>query len=423
MAAKIQPQPHLTIDKAQARRFLLIQQSLYPPRQFTGPEDILAFFERVGCVQFDPVDVVGRNPDLVLQSRVRGYRPELLDRLLYRDRLLWDGWDKVQSIYRAADWPYFERRRQANRDNHWFPQEEPVKLQPLILDLIRERGPLCSLDLEKQEKIGGFWGVPIRVERAALENLYNMGALGVHHRVGSRRYFDLVERLLPDEILAARDPHPTLEAHQDWHVLRRIRSMGLAHPGAGEHWGGMLGMKTPERRAALERLLQRGEALCLAVAEIPGQVYYIHAADLLLVQAAASPAVELPRAALIAPLDNLIWQRDLVRALFDFDYVWEVYKPAHQRQFGHYTLPVLYGERFVARCEPVFQNKTGRLVMRGWWWQPDAVVDSPLQAALAECLREFTAYLGAERMEWQSGLENDPLIDALIQLLAQPNAG
>ena len=94
---------------------------------------------RVGCIQFDPINVVGRNPDLVLQSRVAGYRPEMLEELLYIDRALLDGWDKVSSIYAAADWPYFARRRAAMRERHGSPSGQPLVIPPPVVDQIREQ--------------------------------------------------------------------------------------------------------------------------------------------------------------------------------------------------------------------------------------------------------------------------------------------
>ena len=82
-----------------------------------------------------------------------------------------------------------------------------------------------------------------------------------------------------------------------------------------------------------------------------------------------------PAATFIGPLDNLIWDRDLIRWLFDFDYTWEVYKPAAQRKYGHYVLPVLYGDRFIARVEPIFDRKARVLTVVNWWWEVGVAPD------------------------------------------------
>jgi uncharacterized protein YcaQ len=107
------PTATLILSKPDARRFLLAHQHLWPPRRLEDKAGIMDYIRHVGCIQFDPINAVGRNPDLVLQSRVANYHPALLEDLLYTDRQLIDGWDKVASIYSTADWPYFARQRVA----------------------------------------------------------------------------------------------------------------------------------------------------------------------------------------------------------------------------------------------------------------------------------------------------------------------
>jgi len=407
------PNPKLTINKKQARRFLLAYHSLWPPRQLTGKQGALQFMQTVRCVQFDPVNVVGWNPDLVFQSRVGDYTSKMLDDLLYADRLLWDGFDKVGSIILVEDWPAFARRRKHYHEHAWLPEEQALKLQPLILEAIRERGPLSSIDLEQQETVGGYWGFPIRAERAALENLYSMGEVGIHHRVGTRRYFDLIERLLPPAVLERGDPHETLEDYQNWHVLRRVASVGLAHASGTEAWQGIFGVKGPERRTILRKLVERGDLLDIAVDEIPRQIFYMRASDANLLEAMTLQSTPGPRAVLLAPLDNLLWDRNLVRWIFDFDYVWEVYKPAHKRSYGHYVLPVLYGDRFVARCEPVLDRKSTQLVLRNWWWEADVTPTDEMLSGLRDCLTAFRDYLEVASIRFEEPVLADRWMRAI----------
>jgi len=102
-----------TITKQQARHTILAHQGLWPPYALEGKAGVLEYIHRVGCIQFDPLNIVGRNPELVLQARVAGFQPVMLQELLYKDRRLLDGWDKNMSIYGVEDWPYFHRRREA----------------------------------------------------------------------------------------------------------------------------------------------------------------------------------------------------------------------------------------------------------------------------------------------------------------------
>jgi uncharacterized protein YcaQ len=103
-------------------------------------------------------------------------------------------------------------------------------------------------------------------------------------------------------------------------------------------------------------------------------------------------------ASIIAPLDNLIWDRRFIEALFDFSYVWEVYKPVAQREYGYYVLPVLYGDRFVARFEPGRDKKREALTIQNWWWEKGVTPSLEMQAALMDCFRLFTTYLGRDKL-------------------------
>ena len=111
-----------------------------------------------------------------------------------------------------------------------------MQIAPEILESIRQRGPLSSLDIKNDQSIDWLWGVETRLPRAALELLYFMGEVGIHHRVNTRRIFDLNERLLPPELLNSPDPNPTFESYQQWHVFRRVGGLGIANPGGTEHW-------------------------------------------------------------------------------------------------------------------------------------------------------------------------------------------
>ncbi|MGD8458406.1 MAG: crosslink repair DNA glycosylase YcaQ family protein [Anaerolineales bacterium] len=397
MANTQQPTPATSISNQQARRFMLAHQHLWPPRRLKGKDGILSLFDRLGCIQFDPINVVGRNPDLVLQSRVANYKQSILESLLYEDRRVIDGWDKVASIYRVEDWPYFSRRREAVPRHHNARSKDAMDIAPKLLDEIRRRGPLSSLDFKDNEKTDWFWG-PTSISRAGLELLNVWGKLGVHHKVNTRRIFDLIERLIPAEILAQGDPNPTEKAYQDWHVLRRIGSMGLASLSSGEHWLDIRGVKAPQRREIVERLTQQGKVIPLAVEGLENHSLYIRTSDLDTLDSIRGKRGPKAQAAFIAPLDNFMWNRKLIQHLFNFSYTWEVYKPPAKREYGYYVLPVLYGDRFVARMDPAFDKKTRVLTVNNWWWEEGVTPDDPMLEAITACVKAFGRYLDASEI-------------------------
>jgi uncharacterized protein YcaQ len=398
---------HLT--NFQARRFLLAKHGLWPPRALTGKDGVMAVFDRLACIQFDPLDVVGRNPDLVLQSRVADYRPDMLYELTYVERRLYDYWDKMMSIVPMRDWPKQALRRRNWREHHAERRARHAEHVETVLAVVREQGPMSSLDFKGQHgvawKTDWRWG-EMKVAKALLEMLGDTGELMVSHRQGARRYYDLAGRVVPEEI-AARPLLTDEEAYLNWKVARGCQGIGLIGPGMGDAWGGII--KAPERDRAIEALVERGE---MAPVQIEGdrRTYHLLTRDLPYLEQVHATAPT-PRVAFIAPLDNLLWSRNLIERLFGFRYVWEVYKPAHERRYGYYVLPVLYGDRFVARFEPKLDRGEGELTILSWHWEPGESLTDELTGALRKALTHFMDYLGAERLVVADGV--DPELAAL----------
>lgn len=384
----------ITITKEQARRFLLAHQGLWPPYGLRGKAGVLSYIGRVGCVQFDPLDKAGQSPDLVLQARIADFRPAMLQELLYTDRKLLDGLDKVMSIYRVEDWPYFSRYREEARA--WFGGEDRPATAVLdeVRKIIEERGPVSSADLDFNQTVNWSWA-PTRLSRAVLESMYFWGELIVHHKVRNRKVYDFAWRHIPQELLDAPEPNVTEEEYLDWRVYRRIGGIGLLWNKSGDAWIGIPGAKSKERDASLKRLMRQEKVLEVQVegVDVP---FYIRSMERPLLDEILTTVNPTPRAVFLAPLDNLLWDRRMIRELFGFEYRWEVYKPAEERSYGYYVLPVLYGDRFVARMEPVFNKKEKSLSIQNWWWEPQVHRTKKLQASIDDALQRYCRFLGAK---------------------------
>jgi uncharacterized protein YcaQ len=348
----------------------------------------------VRCIQTDPLDVVGHNQELVLQARVADFKPLLLEKLLYEDRVLVDGLDKQMSIYPVEDRPCFSRQREIAIRRFGGESGPAVRILPEVRNLIETRGPLSSIDLEHDEIVDWPWA-PTRMGRAALESMFLWGELVIHHKVHTRKVYDLASRHISKDILDASDPNRTEEEYRDWHVLRRVRSVGLLWGRSGEAWLEIPGVKSKERTAALQRLCGRGRATAVEVEGIPHPFYIASEDAALLSGVDRGRRIEEPRASILAPLDNILWDRNLVRVLFGFDYVWEVYKPVAERRFGYYVLPVLYGDRFIARFEPGRDPESGDMIIRRWWWERGVKQTRTMRDELRRCFKGFLRYLGA----------------------------
>jgi len=403
----------LTITKREAREFILAHQGLGGPYRWERKVGALEAVRHLGCIQFDPLDVVGRNPDLVLQARVAGYRPSMLEELLYEDRELVDGWDKNMAIYPVDDWPYFRRHREAMRNHPRRNQTEVQAVLPRVREALEKRGPLSSIDLKMDETVDWSWA-PTRLARAALESMYSWGELIVHHKVHTRKVYDFAANHIPEEVLSAPDPNENEAAYHDWHVLRRIGGVGLLWDRAGSAWLGIRRFKSPERRAALERLLEQGRIAEVRVEGLKPR-FYARSDDLGTLREAADDQARPRRATVVAPLDNVMWDRRLVEALFDFEYRWEVYKPAEERAYGYYVLPILLGDRFIARFEPERDEEQGVLRIKGWWWEDGVQVSDDVRAAVTACLGRFLDYLGLGAI----GVERETMEAAGLDWLAE----
>ena len=387
----------LTITNRQARRFILAHQGLWPPYELEGKSGVLGYIRRVGCIQFDPLNIVGHNPELVLQARVSDFRPVMLQELLYKDRKLLDGWDKNMSIYTVDDWPYFRRRREAAKR---YPGKSPGPVKailPQIRKAIEEQGPLSSIDLSFDQTVDWSWA-PTRLARAALESMYFWGELVIHHKVHTRKVYDFASRHIPEALLSASDPNETEEQYHDWYVFRRIGSVGLLWNRSGGAWLGMSGIKSKERKAALTRLLGQGKVVEVRVEGIEPPLY-MRSEDKSRLDKTLDSDGASPRATVMAPLDNLLWDRRLAKELFDFDYRWEVYKPVAERRYGYYVLPVLYGDRFIARFEPGRDKKSGALIIKEWWWESGITPSNRMQSDLRHCIKRFLSYLGTDNLQ------------------------
>ena len=366
----------LTITPDQARQFILLKQGLLGEHRFAGKNGAYQYVRQAGCIQYDPVDVCGRNAELTLQSRVKGFTKRMLDDLLYRDRLLVDYADKELSIWPSEDWPYFasyrERSMALGKTFSGIPE-----LEEEAIHHIRANGPVSSDSLPLEGTVfwhssmhwSGHWHKESPAARSVLEQLYTDGVLLIHHKSGTRKFYDLADKYLPADLLAAPDPCPDESARLDWRVLRRIGAVGLLWNRRSDAWLG-ISMAAEERDAAFARLEKAGRITPVRVEGLRFPLYVLNT-DLPLLESVRSGQADCKaRLEFLAPLDPMLWDRKLIEALFGFQYSWEIYTPASKRKYGYYVLPVLYGDRLVGRIEPKADRKANSLTVQNIWFEP-----------------------------------------------------
>ncbi len=387
-----------TITRQQARSFILSKQGFIGQHRFIGKDGAYTYVRQAGCIQFDPVDVCGKNAELTLQSRVKNFKKTMLYDLLYKDRKLVDYADKELSIWPAEDWPYFSSYRERSR-NLGKTFKGLQKLEKQALDYIEENGPVSSDSLPIEGEIfwhssmhwSGNWQKKSQAARSVLEQLYTDGELVIHHKKGSRKYYDLAQSHLPKDILEAKNPCKNEEELLCWRALRRIGAVGLLWDKSSAAFLG-LDMNAAQRKEVLETLTKEGKILSIMVEGIK-QPFYYKAEDSQLMKDVLSDAADLkPRMSFIAPLDPLMWDKALILALWDFQYSWEIYTPAVKRKYGYYTLPILFGDSFVGRIEAVPDRKTGVFSVRNVWWKDGIRRTKKLNTALEQAVKRFAKF-------------------------------
>lgn len=388
----------LTLSRRQARRFLLLHHGLLGEYRFAGKAGALDYVAQAGCIQFDPVDVCGRNAELTLLSRVKGFSRSTLQELLYADRRLVDYPDKMLSIFCTEDWPYFARcRRAAQACGRQFEGLEALETQAKAF--ILAHGPVTADELPIDGEIhwhsaihwSGNWHGKSRAARAVLEQLYSTGELVIHHKTGARKAYDLALRHIPAPILNAPDPLPDDDAHRAWRVLRRIGAVGLMWNRPSDAWLGIGEMKAQARRTAFAQLEADRE---IVPVQVEGVTLYARERDRPTLEAAMGDTAYRARCEVLAPLDPMLWDRKLIRMLFDYDYSWEIYTPAARRRYGYYVLPLVFGEGFAGRVEAVRDERAGVLRVRHLWLEDGVRRTKRLDAAVHGCMRRLAKLNG-----------------------------
>ena len=386
-----------------ARRFLVARQFLAPARSLTGgPDAVLEVVRRLGSLQYDPIAVAGRSHDLVLHARVAEYDPAWCEELYGRE--LFEAYNKGLSLVPVSEFPWF--RGLLLRGPNVLAENAEVTER--VLERIRADGPLSSRDFERESGPTIDWfGLHTNVVRAVLEALTVTGVLGLARRDGNRRYYDLLDRLLPADVLAQEVPLPEQLRHK---LLSRYRAHGLLGASApGDVFSGLGPAKaspeSPGRTALRADLIESGEIVAVEVEGMRGKRYVLPE-EVSRLEAPPEPPTSV---AFMSPFDALVWDRPLLGSLFGFDYVWDLFFPPEKRRFGWYVLPILFRDRFVGRIEPRIDRDGGRVEVLGLWWEEGF---SPARAdgfvdAMRDALRAYLRFAGAGRLEWAPQLRTE----------------
>jgi uncharacterized protein len=374
-----------TISLAALRRHVVSHQGFATRMRRARADDVEAAIRRLSCVQLDSISTVERSHRIVLSSRLGIYPPGTVSRLLGEGRVF-EYWAHEASLVPVEDFPLF-RWRMLGR-GHWNSHESALADHPEVvehvLEEIRARGPLGSRHFEG-EGGGGMW--EWKPAKRVLDSLWDRGDLSIAGRQGFQRLYDLTERVIPRAVLDA--PVPTEAQALRSLVLRAVRGRGaLTESGIAEHY------RVPSRTAAVrphvEALVAEGLLRRLRVDDggpdvlVPGEIELGETVS--------------PGATLLSPFDNMLWDRPFAERVFGFKHVMEIYKPAPQRVYGYYVLPVLRGDRIVGRADLKSDRKAGVLRLLAFHREPRVRDSAALGESLERALERLAQAAGVERV-------------------------
>jgi len=374
------------ITREQACRFLVGRQRYRAHGSpWQGQEGVAQALRSLGAVQIDPINVYQRNHHHVLFTRVHGHRPEMLDVELYVKKAAFESWCNALCALPMEHYPYFAYKMRLIRERY-HPSPEVLGAAHRVLDTIKENGAVASRDFATGTKVHGWWDGAVsktKVEKAALDYLHYTGQVMITARDGQHRRYDLPERVVPAHLTA---PLVSEDEYRRFLLERFLIAYGLSQTGIFRFgW-----LETPKSSAVslLKTLVSTGDVIPVQVEGVKRQ-YYCHA--LLLPELKSPPNLSDDTAVFVAPLDNLLWDRDRLLDCFGFHYRWEVYVPAAKRVYGYYVVPVLLGSSLVGRLELKAHREQGLLAVHNLWLDVDT---ARTRAIITAAAADLAAYLG-----------------------------
>lgn len=378
------------------------QQIGQPQPPQSDCETTANLLRQLGYVQLDSIAVVERAHHHTLWTRQLNYAPANLHVLQAEERRIFEYWGHAASLLPMEDFRYTlpRKRSLATSESAWMRhrKQQAGHLLAPVLERIRREGPLVSSDFKSEPGEGGGWW-NWKPAKIALEILFWQGDLMVSERRNFQKVYDLTERVLPDWV---DQTMPTDEEYGRFLILRGLKAYGLAqekellnhlHSGVG----------TPAKQA-LGALLTEGKVVETGVEGID-EPYYI--LPEVLEQCDALPE-SAKHAWLLSPFDNLIIQRARTARLYGFDYALECYLPKEKRRYGYFSLPLLYGDRFVARLDARADRKNETMILRTFWMEEDVPDDAAMWQAIARVLVDYTHFNQCKRIALDGTIEKLP---------------
>lgn len=410
--------PVVRLNRRDVRRLALVAAGLFGTRWSRLPQRAgigrrarraaHAVIEHFGYLQLDSVSVAGaRTHGIVLASRLENFSTGLAEDLLQPGEPLFEYWGHEASWLPMDLYPALAFRRRALGVHPWWGDllTQHSDLADQVLRRIADDGPTRSSQLNDGMRSGPWWGHG--PTKKVLSALWSSGDLAISERRGFQRVFDLPERVIPD---AYRNVDLDLDRALEILLLRALDGHGWASTSTlVATW--RLAKLRSQVQTVLEELRARGEIVPATfddgIRRRPG---WLRPAHLELIDDLRRTRPRRDRGVLLSPFDPVLWDRQRVALLFDFEQKIEIYKPADERVYGYYCLPILAGEQLIGRVDLKAHRGEERLEVRSLHMEAAHRHDARSQQATRHALERYGDAVGlgldvgdlSEESSWRS---------------------
>jgi uncharacterized protein YcaQ len=395
-----------SISKLTYRRFLLASQGLWPGPRFKGPLGAESALNAMQVLQLDPLTMVARSQDIAMYGRILDYKPAHLYKMAYEKRKAFD-YGAWLAMYPMQEFPYWRAimpRIESHPRFQAFKKNHPKAIQEVQATL-RDNGPMSNRDFTGEGL--KYWSYRGRKDSSlALFYSWLLGDVMITKRKGFDRIYDLRERVIPKEY----DYAATVEEAEDFFATKGLTYLGMLRERRFRiHWADAIDRKISPKEEA-QKLAELYDRKIIAPVHVEGLkdkfitlaeniplLEQLESGRIPKVWKLAGPSTQ-DEVTLLAPLE-MVSARGRAKEVFDFEYIWEVYKPMELRRWGYYTLPILYGDDLVARLDPKLDRSTNTLQILGFWLEDDTPVDGAFADALAKGLTRFARMIDAVKVD------------------------
>lgn len=381
----------LIISPDEARYLALINQGLDNYRQHKTKKDLLNIITKLGYVQIDTISIIERAHKHILWTRFPGYRNDMLDELIDKDKKVFEFWDHAAAYLPMKFYRFSLPRKKMYAEKYKTWEKKNKKLLKYILERISAEGPLQSRDFDDPKKRGLWWDW--KPAKEGLEFLFHTGRLIARARKNFQKVYDLPERFLT---AAVNTEMPSYEELAEYLIMKSITSGGIT---AENEFTYLRYHNRNITKKVLNELTENNKIFPVKISNDEKTIYYSTTKILNKLNNAFKFSNDVY---ILSPFDNLVIQRGRLKKIFGYDYVIECYLPAHKRKFGYFCLPVLYGDKIAGKIDARADRKTGELTVINEYWETGVKTNKDFRNIYLNKLNELALFAGCYIVKYNS---------------------